>query len=330
MIRRLIPLFILPCFLPAQQAADRARDRVLPLIPEMAAHWKVGEEIWLEVEYLASPQGGVLVREPGEKLWWIGQRPILLLGSTGLSLPKSLSNRATLWVRLLQEGQPLGDPTLIYPLRDYIPVSPNLAATRQALTKGLDGLDATYLAKAANFIAGNLGELDVEATAYNITGYGPVINSNGQWVGEPITGGNATYIYLMRHAETTGGGSDPSLSPEGLLRVENLQDFFTNVQIDDFFSSHLVRTIETLEPLAAERGLTVNIIPNGDPTLTVQAIQARPGETLMVAGHSNTVPVMIQMLGGPVVTIGETDYNNLYLMVLGASGSRFQHFLLDP
>ena len=328
MIRRLFLIAFLPCLLFAQQAVPSGR--VLPLLPEMDARWTPGEEIWLEVEYRATPHGEVLHREPGEKIWWLRQTPLLLLGSSGLPLEKSLLGRATLWVRLLEDGKPLGDARVVYPLRDRIAVGPNGQTNRAALAKGLGMLDATYLAQAANFIAGNLAVLDVEATGYNITGYGPVINSDGEWVGEPIGGGAATYVYLMRHAETTGIGGDPDLSPEGMLRVANLQAFFTNVTIDAFFSSHLQRTIQTLEPLATQRGLTVNVVPNGDPTLTVQEIQARPGQTLMIAGHSNTIPVIIQMLGGPMVTIGESDYSNLYLMVLGAADSQFQHFLLDP
>jgi len=332
MLRRCFPIFFLPALLLAQQKhlPSPGGSRVWPLIPDVSAQWTPGDEIWLQVEYRAAPQGEVLFLEPGERLWWMGQTPVLLLGSSGLPLPPRLSGRATVWVRLLQQGHEVGSPRLIFPLRDGIAVSSDQSSTIEALAKGLGLVDATYLAQVANFIAGNLAVLDVEATGYNITGYGQVINSSGQWVGEPIDGGSATYVYLMRHAETTGIGSDPSLSPEGMLRVANLQAFFTNVPIDAFFSSHLVRTIQTLEPLATERGLTVNVIANGDPTLTVQAIQAHPGETLMIAGHSNTIPVIIQMLGGPAVTIGETEFNNLYLMVLSAADSRFQHFLLDP
>ena len=332
MTRLLVLLFFLPCLVSAQppETPDRGSARVLPFLLEQVSQWTPGDEIWLEVEYRAAPQGEVIFREQGEKIWWMRQTPMLLLGSSGLPLPKDLIGRASLWVQLHHQGEPLGTPRLVYPLRDRIAVSSDQAATRLALAKGLGMVDATYLAQVANFIAGNLAVLDVEATSYNITGYGQVINSSGEWVGEPIAGGDATYVYLMRHAETTGIGGDPDLSPEGMLRVANLQAFFTNVQIDAFFSSHLQRTIQTVEPLATERGLTVNIVANGDPTLTVQEIQARPGQTLMIAGHSNTIPVMIQMLGGPVVTIGESDYNNLYLMVLGSAGSRFQHYLLDP
>ena len=332
MIHRCFLLCFLSCLLLAQEKTAPARDgaHVLPLMLRAQVEWQVGDEIWFEVEYRAAPDGDVLFREAGEKLWWLRQTPMILLGSSGLPLPRHLTARVSLWVRILYRGLPLGEPRLVFPRRDGFAVSPDPEITRKALAGSLGLPDATYLAQVANFIAGNLATLEVEATGYNITGYGQVINESGQWVGEPIGGGEATYVYLMRHAETTGIGSNPSLSPQGVLRVANLQAFFTNVHIDAFFSSHLVRTIETLEPLATERGLTVDVIANGDPTLTVQAIQAHPGETLMIAGHSNTIPVIIQMLGGPTVTIGEGEFSNLYLMVLGSGGSRTQHYLLDP
>ena len=328
MIRRLILVFLLPCMLFAQERPNRAQ--VLPFLPQAKAEWNAGDEIWLVVAYQASPQGKVLFREAGEKLWWVQQTPTLLLGSSGLPLPKALTSRATAWVQLHYRGQPLGEPTLVYPRRDLVRVSQDPVATRNALASGLGIVNAVYLSQVANFLAGNLTVLDVEATGYNITGFGQVINSSGEWIGAPIGSTNATYVYLLRHAETTGIGSNPSLSADGILRVANLQSFFNQVSIDAFFSSDLNRTIETVEPLATERGLSVNIITNGDPTLTVQEIQARPGETLMVAGHSNTIPLMIQMLGGPVIEIGEDEHSNLFLMVVGSGNARFQHYELDP
>jgi hypothetical protein len=40
------------------------------------------------------------------------------------------------------------------------------------------------------------------------------------------------------------------------------------------------------------------------------------GQKVLVVGHSNTVPQIIAEFGGPVVTIGSNEYDNLYVLIL--------------
>jgi hypothetical protein len=50
----------------------------------------------------------------------------------------------------------------------------------------------------------------------------------------------------------------------------------------------------------------------------MQALNAATGNVLVV-GHSNTVPAVIKQLGVTVpVTIGESDYDNLFIVTTGA------------
>lgn len=69
----------------------------------------------------------------------------------------------------------------------------------------------------------------------------------------------ATTFIVLRHAETTGIGSDPALSADGLLRADELLRALKNVQIGAVYSSNYNRTRQTAQPTATDKGLTVQI-----------------------------------------------------------------------
>ena len=149
--------------------------------------WNPGDEIWLEVEYLASPQGPLLHSEPGEKLWWVQNRCFLLLGATGNRIPDNVLNRDKVWVRLSLMDQDLSDsPIALFPKQDKVRPGTDPLILGRSPGAGLGDLDATYLSQVSNFMAGNVGSLDIQGSSFSITGYGTVIASNGEWLGEPV------------------------------------------------------------------------------------------------------------------------------------------------
>ncbi len=164
---------------------------VVPLIldPSIAEDqgWVQGGDIWIEVAFLESPQGPVLFWEPAEKVWWIGGTPVLFLGAAGNPVPQEISNRGMSWVRLYHAGEELDDsPLTIKPRRDRVRLGPDNRALEKVLTGMIPGVDAAYLAQIANFLAGNLADLDIQGTSYSISGYGTVIGPNGEWSGEAL------------------------------------------------------------------------------------------------------------------------------------------------
>ena len=70
-------------------------------------------------------------------------------------------------------------------------------------------------------------------------------------------------VLLVRHAlplrTDPGEGSDPDLSQEGLAQVERLPDALARFPISRVVSSPQRRAIQTAEPVAAARSLTVEI-----------------------------------------------------------------------
>lgn len=115
-------------------------------------------------------------------------------------------------------------------------------------------------------------------------------------------------VILVRHAEKDpqGDARDPGLSEAGRKRALALQKLLGSAGVTHLFSSEYQRTRQTLEPLAKELGLEVRALPAAKPEELIAALAALPaGSVSVVAGHSNTVPDLVQRLGG--VIPGLTD-----------------------
>jgi len=133
-------------------------------------------------------------------------------------------------------------------------------------------------------------------------------------------------VFLVRHAERADAGmatagtmaTDPDLSPEGRARAESLATALKDAGIIAIYATEYRRTQQTAAPLARALGLQVTTIKSGESAPLMQALNAATGNVLVV-GHSNTVPTVIKQLGVTApVTIGESDYDNLFIVTTGA------------
>ncbi len=139
-----------------------------------------------------------------------------------------------------------------------------------------------------------------------------------------------TLVYLVRHAEKQDHTPASPLSEAGQRRVEVLRKFFKNISIDQVYSSQYRRTRDTVSPIAADHGLEVEAVAAHDFELLKQKIKETGGSTILIAGHSNTVPEIIRHLGGPALAIEDHEYSNLFLLILHEDRLKFQHFQIDP
>lgn len=161
---------VIPFVLPSDNLAS------LNLLP--------GSEVFLEVTYRAKPDGTTLYFEEAESIWWIGEKAIVMFGSTGPVLPENVMERALCWVSVSTNGETIFEGNL-YPRRDAISVGEKPMSLANKLS-AVVSMDATYLAGIANYLAGNVSAVDVTATSYSVEGYGEVIDSSGTWTGNPI------------------------------------------------------------------------------------------------------------------------------------------------
>ena len=124
-------------------------------------------------------------------------------------------------------------------------------------------------------------------------------------------------IILVRHAERPPGSpsDDPSLTDAGQARARRLAAALAKAEIDAIFTTRFRRTQETAKPVADLLRLTA--IVESDPEQLIAQLRTHAGETVLVVGHSDTIPDVIAAFGGPPVTIGEDEFDDLFVLVPG-------------
>jgi broad specificity phosphatase PhoE len=133
----------------------------------------------------------------------------------------------------------------------------------------------------------------------------------------------ATTFILLRHAETTGSGSNPNLSVDGQARATRLSQMLDKVNLNAVYSSDYKRTTQTAQPTATAKGLSIITYDPTDPgNIASQALHSYPLGTVLIVGHSNTIPELLNLLVGSNMfpDIPESEYDNLLIVHVSALG----------
>lgn len=118
-------------------------------------------------------------------------------------------------------------------------------------------------------------------------------------------------FYVMRHLQK-GEGEDPSLSVEGRADARRLIGFFAAERPRVVYVSTTRRAYETAAPVARKYRLKVRRYDPADTPGLVARVLAERGSVLVV-GHSNTVPEIVERLGGErPAPLTETDYGDVW------------------
>jgi phosphohistidine phosphatase SixA len=133
-------------------------------------------------------------------------------------------------------------------------------------------------------------------------------------------------IVLLRHADPLPNPDD-GLSPDGITRAKLLATMLANSGVTQAYCSDALRTAQTLKPLKSKLGATLTITEvdgsaEEHSEAIAQAVEALPAETtVVVVSHSDTVPMIIEKLGGGAVApIGPKQFDKLFILSLpGAS-----------
>lgn len=127
-------------------------------------------------------------------------------------------------------------------------------------------------------------------------------------------------IILVRHAEKADAtAGDPPLSANGNLRAQALISALKRTSISQLIATQYQRTQQTLLPISTDRHLPITVVEAEKPIevhiqKVVEQVHAVKGNSL-IAGHSNTLPLIIKALGGPEIpAISEDDYSQLFLL----------------
>ncbi len=140
-----------------------------------------------------------------------------------------------------------------------------------------------------------------------------------------------TTIYLVRHAEKAKDGTaDPKLSEAGKARSMALVYTLQEDTLDAVFSTNTLRTKSTGYPIADYNNLEVKLYaPRNQHIFLKNTIQQYEGKTILIVGHSNTIPKMLNLLLGEdrYQQFKENQYNDLFLVqTTGIGQSKVHHF----
>ena len=137
----------------------------------------------------------------------------------------------------------------------------------------------------------------------------------------------ATVVLVVRHAERAPGSGDPPLSDAGRERATALAEIGKLTGVSAIVTTQLQRTRQTAAPLAEALKITPVVVPTQTDLAkhaaeVAAAVRQQAGKTVLVVGHSNTVPAIVAALGGPKMPdLCESEYDSLITLILDAGGS---------
>lgn len=129
-------------------------------------------------------------------------------------------------------------------------------------------------------------------------------------------------VVLVRHAEKADApAGDVSLSEAGQARAEELVMALAEARVDTIVTTQFRRTRDTAAPLGQALKISPVVVQAGADTAgharAVAAAVRAGGGSVLVVGHSNTVPAIIAALGGPAMSeLCENEYANLFTLAL--------------
>ena len=141
--------------------------------------------------------------------------------------------------------------------------------------------------------------------------------------------GDATVVVVVRHAEKAADDPrDPSLSPAGEARAQALAATLAGAGLDAAYSTQYRRTRLTATPAAEAAGLEMQVRPvdaanaaSYDAGLAREIRALPPGSTVLVVGHSNTVPGLVRALGAPpAAPMPESEFDRYTVVVVPPGG----------
>lgn len=132
-------------------------------------------------------------------------------------------------------------------------------------------------------------------------------------------------VFVVRHAERADmaapgeqmqAQTDPMLSAAGYSRAQKLAGMLADAGVTAIYATEYRRTQDTAGPLASRLGLEVATIGARDQDSLLERLRTtHADDVVLLVGHSNTVPAIVKAFGGPEFTLGESEYDSLFVVV---------------
>lgn len=132
----------------------------------------------------------------------------------------------------------------------------------------------------------------------------------------------ATY-YLIRHAEkdrTDPQNADPSLNIDGMKRAKNWAKYFEAIKIDEIYVTKYIRTKQTVSFIAQQKAISPKTY-NPNTLYSEDFLKETNGKTVIISGHSNTTPMLVNKLIGEQKFKDMDDSDNATLFKVTIDGN---------
>ncbi|HOY18019.1 MAG TPA: phosphoglycerate mutase family protein [Haliscomenobacter sp.] len=122
-------------------------------------------------------------------------------------------------------------------------------------------------------------------------------------------------IFIVRHCEKAMESTDnPNLAEEGKKRAAHLAEILKNTGIEAVYSTNYKRTMQTAEPLATVLKITPSAYEPREATFG--EMLRKSGKKVLVVGHSNTVPDLLNQLTGTKNYQPYDGYGDLWVVTM--------------
>lgn len=133
---------------------------------------------------------------------------------------------------------------------------------------------------------------------------------------------DVTQIYILRHTEKADDTSeDPELSTAGIKRANYWKKVLQNIDFDKVFTTEFKRNIQTADIISKERTIQPDLYyPMSFDVL--KFINQIKGQNVLIIGHSNTIPDMVNRLIDETKypPMSHQNYNVMYIVTINGNG----------
>ncbi len=135
---------------------------------------------------------------------------------------------------------------------------------------------------------------------------------------QPVHQAITSTYYLIRHAEKDRNDTtdtNPPLSHIGNLRAKYWVQYFDSIPLNEIYSTNYTRTQQTVLPTATSKNIAVQSY-EPKSLITADFLAKTRGQFVLISGHSNTAPRMVNQLMGAELfpDMNDNDNSSLYVV----------------
>ncbi len=126
-------------------------------------------------------------------------------------------------------------------------------------------------------------------------------------------------LYIVRHAEKTSEQSHADLSKTGKSRAEALKEILRDVALDAIYTTDTTRTRNTVAPTAKAKKIALTVYTPEPGKLAKTIFMHHKNHTILICGHSNTIPELLRSLGVRFKDALLLEYDDLFIVTIDSN-----------